>query len=248
MKKICSFLLLTFSVSLLLAQDPIGQNTPEFKKKKKIDLSNRAGDHLMVQLSSDHWTGTPDSIKNRMTGLSRGANIYVMMDKPFKTNPHFSVAFGIGIGTSNIFFKKTNVDIKAGGSILPFTNLDTLEHFKKFKLATSYLEVPIEFRFTADPEHDKKSIKGALGVKVGTLLSAHTKGKSLEDRSDKVINSYTEKINRKNFFNSTRLSVTGRIGYGIFSVFGSYQVNNMFKDGVAPVIKPFQVGISLSGL
>lgn len=249
MKKIFSLLLISLCVSLVYAQAPnSGAPIPRVKKKGRIDLSNRPGDHLMVQFSSDHWTGTPDSIKSRMTGISRGANVYVMFDKPFKSDARFSIGIGAGVSTSNIYFKKMNVDIIAGGNTLPFTNLDSVNHYKKFKLSTAYLEVPVEFRFSADPEHDKKSIKGALGVKVGTLLSAHTKGKSLEDKTDKVINSYTEKLNRKNFFNSTRLSVTARVGYGIFSVFGSYQINNMFKDGVAPVIKPFQVGITLSGL
>ncbi len=214
----------------------------------KVDLSNRAGDHIMVQFSSDHWTGVPDSIKNRMSGFSRGLNIYIMLDKPFKGNPHFSAAFGLGVSTSSIFFKKTGVNVKATTTRLPFTNLDSADHFKKYKLATAYLEIPVELRFCADPANDKKSFKAAIGVKVGTLLNVHTKGKTLQDKTDKTINSYIAKESSKRYFNGTRLSVTARVGYGLFSVFGSYQINNLLKDGVGPEIKPFQVGICLSGL
>jgi hypothetical protein len=112
----------------------------------------------------------------------------------------------------------------------------------------AYLEIPVELRYSFDPSNDMKSIKAAIGIKVGTLLNVHDKGKTLEDKNDKVIGSYTEKETNKHFFNSTRIAATARIGYGNFSIFGSYQVNNMFKDGVAPDTRLFQVGLCLSGL
>ena len=52
----------------------------------------------------------------------------------------------------------------------------------------------------------------------------------------------------KRFFNGTRLSVTGRISKGVFGIYGSYQVNQFIKDGLGPDIRPFQIGISISGL
>ena len=94
----------------------------------------------------------------------------------------------------------------------------------------------------------KKSIKAAIGVKVGTLVNIHTKGKTLQNKNDGAINSSTVKESNKKFLNTTRLALTGRVGYGNFSLFASYQINNLFKDGVAPEIKPFQIGLCLSGL
>ena len=236
MKKIVLSLVTLFSLSATFAQ------------KTGKELLNKAGDHIMLQLSSDHWSGVPDSVKNHMKGLSRGGNIYVMMNKPFKTNPRLSIAYGIGIGTSSIYFKTMDVNLNATTTKLPFVNLDSSDRFKKYKLATAYLEVPLEFRFTSDPDNDKKSLKAAFGVKIGTLLNAHTKGKTLENKSGGSINSFTQKENSKKYFNSTKLALTARVGYGHFSLFGSYQVNNLFKDGVAAAIKPFQVGIAISGL
>lgn len=209
---------------------------------------NRAGDHIMLQLSSDHWMGAPDSVSRHIKSLSRGANIYVMMNRPFRGNPRMSTAFGIGFGTSNIFFKNMGVDIKSTTSYLPFRNQDTLDRFKKYKLTTAFLEVPVELRFSSDPLNDTKSIKAALGVKVGVLLSAHTKGKNPENNAGNSINAYTFKENSKRFFNSTRLQATARIGYGHYSLFGSYQITNIFKTGVAADIKLFQIGICVSGL
>jgi Outer membrane protein beta-barrel domain len=238
MKKILLLLITICSVTIVSAQ----------QKKDKTDLTGRAGDHFVLQLSADRWMGAPDSISSRIKTLSRGLNVYVMMDKPFKGNPKLSAAFGIGVSTSSIFFKNMGVDVKAGGTKLPITNLDTLSRFKKFKLATAYLEIPIELRFSSKPNNNNKSLKFAIGAKVGTLLKVHTKGKTLLDGSGKAINSYTEKESSRRFFNSTRISGTARIGYGIYSLFASYQINNFLKDGAGPEIRPLQIGISIGGL
>ncbi len=218
-----------------------------FSQKTNL-LKDRPGDHIMIELTSDHWMGTPDSIKSRMTGIPRGANVYIMLDKPFKNSPQLSVGFGIGIGTSNIYFKNTNVDIKSTTTLLPFTHLDSTDHFKSFKLTTAFLEAPIELRYSSNPENDGKSLKAALGIKVGTMLNAHTKGSTLVNKSGTTLDTYTEKESSKHFFNSTRLAATARIGYGKLSLFGSYQINSIFKDGVAPNIQLLQVGLCISGL
>ena len=119
---------------------------------------------------------------------------------------------------------------------------------KNTSLQLAFLEIPLEFRYTANPDNDRKSLKFAIGVKAGTLLNAHTKGKNLENKNGNAISSHTAKVTDKSFFNTTRFAATARIGYGNFSLFGSYQINNLFKDGVAPEIKPFQIGLCLSGL
>jgi len=106
----------------------------------------------MFQLSVDNWAGAPDSVSKRMTGISRGFNFYIMLNKPFKSNPHFSIAFGLGVSNSNIFFEKTEVDITAAGTTLPFRNLDSSDHFQKYKLATTYLEAPVEIRYLFNPK------------------------------------------------------------------------------------------------
>jgi hypothetical protein len=220
------------------------------QKKKdwsKVNL-DQAGDHVMVQISSDHWAAAPDSISGHMKGISRGFNMYLMMNKPFKADPRWSVAFGIGVGTSNMFFKTVAVNVKALSNTLPFTSLDSTDHFKKIKLATAYLEAPVELRYTFDPENEKKSWKIALGVKVGTMLSAHIKEKTLLNKSGGVINNYVTKESKRSFFNATKFAGTARVGYGNFSVFGAFQFTPLLKNGAGPAMYPYQIGICLSGL
>jgi hypothetical protein len=70
----------------------------------------------------------------------------------------------------------------------------------------------------------------------------------LQDKDDKTLNNYIAKENSKHFFNTTRLSVTGRVGYGHFTIFTNYSITALFKEGTAAVIHPFSIGLALSGL
>jgi len=238
MKKLLFVVISLISVSALSAQN----------KKPATDLMARTGDHFMLQFTGDFWMGAPDSIKDHMKGFSRGTNVYFLLDKRFKGNQKFSVAGGIGVGSSNMYFKRMSVDINSKNATLPFRNLDSLGYFKKYKLTTVYLEIPLELRFTANPEKENRSFKAALGIKVGTMINAHNKGKTLVDRNGAVVNNYTQKESTKAYFNSTRFAGTARVGYGNFSVIASYQFNNIFKEGVAADIKLFQIGLCVSGL
>ena len=173
-----------------------------------------------------------------------------MLDRPFKSNPKFSVAFGVGIGSSNMFFDNTRVDIKSPTTRLPFTAVDSVDHFKKFKVTNIYAEVPVELRYYSNPANTNRSWKAALGVKVGTLLKTYTKGKDLVTKSGSSVYGpgYVVKESNKRFFNGTMLALTGRIGYGVFGIFGTYQVNDFFKEGVGPNVRPYSIGLSISGL
>ncbi|MEO8583212.1 MAG: outer membrane beta-barrel protein [Flavitalea sp.] len=218
-------------------------------KKMNLPLAIPTGsrDHLLIQLGIDRWSNKPDSLN--IKGLSRSFNIYFMYDFPFKASPHLSIGAGIGISVSNIYFKETYIDIAGKtNSKLVFNNVGDTTHFKKYKLMTTYLEAPIELRYVADPLHPKKSWKAAAGLKFGTLLGATTKGRTLQNSAGSTILTYTEKDKSKKFFNGTRISAIGRIGYGSFSLFGSYQINPFVKQGLGPDVRPLTVGITLSGL
>lgn len=241
MKKILSLI-----SSVLIVAAATAQENPETKKAKpKIDMSNRSNDHFLVQLGYTKWAGIPDSINTK--GFSKSLNVYFLFDYPFKTNPKLSMAFGPGIATDHILFAKTYVGIKDNTSSILFTDQSDTSHFKKTKLATAYLEAPVEFRYSAEPLTGK-GLKFAMGLKVGTLLNAHTRNAKLEDKSNAAINDYVMKESSKRFFNKTRLSASGRIGYSHWSLYASYQLTPLFKDGLGPVVRPFSIGITLSGL
>ncbi len=241
MKKIALFVFSCFLINSLLAQDST------FKKKKEpVNLAGRANDHFLIQLGYTGWAGVPDSINS--DGFSKSLNVYFMFDFPFKSNPKLSMALGAGIGSDHIIFKKTYVGIKDPTQTLQFRNQADTNHFKKTKLATTYLEAPVEFRYTANPMNSDKSFKFAIGAKVGTMINAHTRNREFQTKDGNTINAYTMKETSKRFFNTTRLVGTARVGLGHFTLYGAYQLTTLFKEGVAAEIRPFSIGLTIGGL
>ena len=59
---------------------------------------------------------------------------------------------------------------------------------------------------------------------------------------------YIQKEENKRFFNATDVILTGRVGYGIFSLDMGYQVNGVLRDGFGPLMNKFSVGFTISGL
>jgi hypothetical protein len=242
MKKVALFALSCLMFCSLFAQDSL----PPVQKKETVNLTGRANDHFMVQFGYAGWAGIPDTISTG--GISKSFNVYFMFDFPFKTNPKLSMAFGPGISSDHIVFDKTFVDIKGTSTQLRFINQEDTNHFKKTKLATAYLEAPIEFRYTAQPGNSDRSFKFAIGLKVGTMINAHTRNRTLRNSAGNTLNDYTLKEGSKKYFNTTRFSGMARVGLGHFTLFGSYQFTTLFKEGVAAEIRPFSVGLTLSGL
>jgi hypothetical protein len=250
MKKL--FLLTTgFYLTLFLSaqQNP---TVPSQKKKdwSKVKLTNRANDHFMLQYGITHWSGKPDSIKTK--GFSRSFNFYIMIDMPFKTDPRFSVAFGPGIGTDNIFFDKTNITTTNHLKPLEFQNVADTNHFDKYKLVNAFAELPVELRFASNPENSNKSFKIAIGAKVGVQISSHTKGKRWMNKDGALISGFDDKFVQKNkdkyFFNGNRLVGMFRVGYGNLSLHTTYQIGSLIKEGLGPQVKPYTIGLTLSGL
>jgi hypothetical protein len=235
-------LLLTLSI---FAQTP-DQSVKKKKDWSKVSLMNRPNDHLMIQIGYEGWAAKPDSAKTK--GIPRSLAIYFMFDMPFKTDPRFSIGIGAGISGSNVSFDKTEVAITGTGPALEFNDVSGTNHFKKYKLSYNYLEAPIELRFSRNPENDGKSLKFALGAKIGTLINVHTKGKTLLDANGRVQQLYTEKLNSKNYFERLRMAGTARISLGHIGIFGSYQINNFIKSGIGADIRPFTIGFVASGL
>jgi hypothetical protein len=238
MKKLVLFLFTVVASISLYAQTPA----------KKTNFKEIPADRFMFQVANNYWIGAADSVSSRIKSLNRSANVYVMYDKKFKNNPKFSFAIGAGIGTSNMYFDKMNVLLTSSKSKLPFVRSDTGNNFKRYKVSTAFLEIPLELKFSSNLANPNKAIKAALGIKIGTLINAHTKGKGLRNSGGATIAGFTEKASSKGYFNGTRIAATARVGYGIYSLFGSYSLTNLFKDGVAPDTKTMQIGITISGL
>jgi hypothetical protein len=219
-------------------------------EKQTAVLSTRPADHLMIQFGADSWIGAPDSVKT--SGMGRHFNIYFMMDKPFKTNNKYSVAYGVGFATNNQYIDKSNyVDLMQTNNTIRIRQVDSLtSSFDKQKVATLYLQVPAEIRYYSNPATPSKSWKLAAGVKIGMLFKGYTKMKDFQTANGTTIYSknYIQKISNKRFFTTNDVTLTARAGYGIIGLHVGYTVTPVIKDGFGPSFNRLSVGLSISGL
>lgn len=204
--------------------------------KVKSTIEKPSRDFLMLQFTYEGWV-KPDSIHT--TGIGRGFNAYICYDFPIKKS-NFSFALGLGVGTSNIYLNNQEINATDTARDQAVFLAETRD-YKKYKLTTAYLEAPFELRFFGNKENRNKGFKAAIGLRVGTLIGAHTKAKLNETKS-------LEKVVTKQYLESWRVAGTARIGWGNFSIMGTYNLVNLYKENVGPAITPYSIGICLTGL
>ncbi|MES2700999.1 MAG: outer membrane beta-barrel protein [Bacteroidota bacterium] len=200
-----------------------------------------ARDFIMVQVGWNNWVQKPDSIKSKTLGYV--FNAYLCYDFPIKKT-NLSFAAGIGINSQVTFLDKQVISFNDTGTLgasARFLN-DPLP-YKRYKFATTYLQAPFELRYFASNHNRNRGFKAAIGLQVGTLLGAHTKGlRSVEGTNIK------DKENTKRYISPWNFAATARVGWGNFSLFGSYNLTPVFKDNAGPVITPMAIGICITGL
>ncbi|MGI9190692.1 MAG: outer membrane beta-barrel protein [Chitinophagaceae bacterium] len=230
-----------FPLFVLLALFPaVLQAQTNKKMEAKVNYSAPSRDYVMIQAGYENWLGAPDSVKT--TGIGRALNAYLCYDFPIQKS-NFSFAAGIGIGSSNIYFSNQVLTLADTISQIHFIP-EGYPAYKKYKLATNYLEAPFELRYFSNKENRNKGFKAAIGLRVGALVNAHTKGKYELYKKPAI-----DKISTRRYLETWRYALTMRAGYGNFSVYGSYQISNTFKAGSGPEnIRPFQVGVCITGL
>ncbi len=233
--------LLLVPSSWLMAQEAEKMN----KNAAPPPITKPSRDFVMINLGYTTWLKN-DSIANtvKTKSIAYTVNAFLCYDFPIKKTK-LSFAAGIGISASNVFLDKqvyVNRDTSAVlGSQARFLN-DTFG-YKRYKFSTTYLQAPFELRYFGNTDNRNKGFKAAIGIQVGTLLGGHTKGiRGVGGTNIK------EKVGSKRFLSPWNFAATARVGWGNFGVFGSYNLTNVFKDGVGPQLTPLTVGIVITGL
>ena len=203
-------------------------------------ISKPSRDFFMMEFGYNNWLTKPDSVKTK--GFGYVFKTYLCYDFPIKKSK-LSFATGIGIDASVVYLDKQVIavsDTGAAGNAARFLSSDK---YKRYKFTTVYLQAPFELRYYGNKENRNNGFKAALGVEVGTLLGAHTKGvRSVSGTTVK------DKIDTKRYVSPWNFAGTARIGYGNFTLFGSYNFTNIYKDASGPVITPMSFGLCISGL
>jgi hypothetical protein len=233
--KNCFALLVLLSFGSLGAMAQNAANTDITDKRTTVEKPSR--DFVMLKLTTSGWQNTPDSVKTK--GIGKGFAASIMYDFPVKKS-HFSFAAGIGVNVQNVGFENQTLNFKDTGSQVIFSNN---AGFKRYKLTTTRLEMPLELRFFGNNKNRNRGFKAAIGANVGLFISGHTKGVSGSGGSK-----FNDKTVTKRFMEQWNFAPTMRVGYGNFSLYGSYSLSPVFKENAGPAVLPLSVGICITGL
>lgn len=235
---------LLFLVSLSVTT--FGQTTETKSRVGRPDLPGI----VTLEFGLNRGLDAPDRFDLGLFG-SRSINIYYQYELRILNS---RMSFVPGIGLSLERFKFRNGDILT----FPGDNRDSvilvrmadhqITRLKKSQLITNYIDVPLELRYTSNPDDAARSFKISVGARVGYLYDAMTKIKFREDGELKQIK------DKQNFnLNRLRYGVSAKVGFGNFALFGYYNLSPLFKEreGIYNMGRPidfntFTVGISLA--
>lgn len=119
--------------------------------------------------------------------------------------------------------------------------LDTEIAYKKNRLGTCYLTVPLMLEFQIPVSGESKRLFISGGV-VGGLRLMSRQIQKYEIDGEKTKNKVKDDFNLNGF----RYGFTARVGYGDIGLFATYSMTPLFKDGSGPELYPLTFGITLS--
>lgn len=256
----------SIAILLTLAYGAIAQSTETTKKTARPDIPGT----FVLELGLNRLTEKPNKLKYGFWG-SRTLNVYYQYDMRIAKSK-FSFHPGIGFamerfklmraeqtsGTKTITQSNPTLGYDTEGNtvFLPAANYiydaDTLDQInwsgsyrtKKSMLAMNFIEVPVEIRFSTNPDDPARSFKVGVGGRIGYLINAHTKIRYKEDGEIKKLKNHQD-------FNLTRLrySVFMKMYFGNFALFGTYNMTPLFKGDKGPMqtkTQSYTIGISLN--
>ncbi|HPF01611.1 MAG TPA: outer membrane beta-barrel protein [Bacteroidales bacterium] len=187
---------------------------------------------------SDYSLTLPDEI-NYMTlhsGKSRNLNLN-FGQLSIGLGRHIGFVTGFGLSWNNYRFDGNNNIQKDVNNIT--TILDPGEPLKKSKFSTFFFKVPLLLEFQIPTDRQRLNISaGPVGaIKLGSYSSM-----VFEDK---------EKVKSDDDFNLNmlRYGATARIGYENITVYGTYYLTPLFKEGKGPGgvdLFPFEIGIAFT--
>jgi hypothetical protein len=239
MNKLTSIIILS-ALSLTAA----AQTTPATERKGT--KPNIPGTFLL-ELGINSALDAPSRFDLALWG-SRTVNVYYQYEVRILKSS-FSFVPGIGLSLERFKFKNGATFAYDEDSLKLLLPAETvMTGLKKSQLVTNYLDIPLEFRFTSNPDDPARSFKAAVGGRIGYMYDSFAKLKYKADGETRQLKDKQEwNLNR------IRYGVYTKIGIGNFALFGYYNLTPLFKEGEGPgeknVVTDFQtvtVGISLS--
>ncbi len=151
-------------------------------------------------------------------------------------NQHFGLVTGMGLTWNNYRFDK-NVVLTHDGEFGGDFDTGVTKSYEKSKLVVTYLKVPLMLEYQTNSKMKANSFHISGGVVGGLRIGSHAKvivnGNKSKDKSDFYINPF-------------KVDAIAKIGWGVINLYGTYSLNEMFRNNKGPEVYPFEIGITLA--
>lgn len=185
-------------------------------------------------------TGANEDWFDLRNGKSINVNIWFFMQQVNLVKHIVNLKYGLGLELNTYRYSENIKYQKSGRPLVIMDNID----YKKNKLATDYLTVPVMLNFNFTPNRGDKhgfSIGGngfgfSVGASAGYLYASRQK--TINDKDEK-------KKDKEDFeLRKWKISYIGELSLGVIKFYGSYANKSMFEKGLDHT--PYTVGIRLS--
>lgn len=220
-------------LSLLLTGFCIGLQAQGGQDGLQVD-NQYLEDQFYVGLTYNLVLDKPQGVTQR--NLSYGLMGGFIKDIPL--NPRRNVAIGIGLGYA-VYSYYTNLGVTDTGSGFSYKILDGSVDFKRNKIETHLIEVPLEFRWRNSTATDFKFWRIYTGLKFAYVAGS---------RSKYVSAAYNDSFYNKDI-QKLRYGLMLNFGYNTFNIHAYYALNQLFKkgtlteDGQLVAFTPLRIGL-----
>ena len=167
---------------------------------------------------------------------SSNVNLWFVQQRVKLIKNFASLQYGVGFEMFNFRFEK---NISFRDDIVGKMKYDDVQ-FSKNKLFVKYLTVPVKLNFNLTPGA-KNPLHASIGMSAGYLLKARNKQISAERGKEKYDGTFN--------LNNWKISTIGELGFGDFTIYGSYSHTNLFDEKQSILnMTPIAIGIKLSDL
>lgn len=201
-----------------------------------IKDSSSTADYLEDQF---YFGITYNFVRNRaedfkQRNLSYGLNTGFIRDIPLNQTGTKALGLGAGLAINNYY---SNLGVRENGSGLDYVFDTDIAGFRRSKLETHLIEIPLEFRWRTSTATEYKFWRIYTGIKAAYVIGARSKLVT-EDFTDGFFNSDIRRL---------QYGLTLNVGYNTFNIHVYYSLTDLFEEnavvnGESIGFRPLRIG------
>ncbi|VAW10898.1 FIG00649979: hypothetical protein [hydrothermal vent metagenome] len=190
-------------------------------------------DQFYIGLTYNFLLNQPTDVDQR--NLSYGLQAGFIKDIPLNQNRTLALGLGLGVGLNTYY---SNILATETSNGIEYTVLNSDDDFRRSKLETHLIEMPLEFRWRNSTASEHRFWRVYSGIKLSYAFDARSKF-----ISDPLKDSFSN-----NDVRDFQYGLTFSFGYNTFNIHAYYSLTGLFNDGVLINgqdinMKPLQIGL-----